>query len=273
MNMLTTIARKINESNIDKTKTVSINLLKFDKSFKEVFTQEESKVERIAFDMTEHGFDKSQPIIITEDYSILDGNSRFLAAQRAGIKTVPVIIKRFDNKEDALVYEYKLQLNRRNLTDAEIFLAYTKLQELRIKRGDKGRTDEILAEQLKRSPRQINKMKEVSRKASEELLGKITRGEMTVNKAYTLIKEKEKKEAEKKNQSKRCSVNPNKAQPQIDKKSFCLAVLFVLELIEAKTTRSKLVSNQVIKAVVKGKNALTNDEKRIIADMYSKRDC
>ena len=69
---------------------VNVNKLKFDKNFKELFSQEPEKVERIAQDMKEHGFDKSQPIIVTKDFLILDGNSRYLSCQKAGISVVPV---------------------------------------------------------------------------------------------------------------------------------------------------------------------------------------
>ena len=49
---------------------VNINKLKFDKDFKELVAQGPEKVERIAQDMKEHGFDKSQPIIVTKDFLI-----------------------------------------------------------------------------------------------------------------------------------------------------------------------------------------------------------
>ncbi len=173
---------------IDKIKMVSLDSLQFDPDFKEVFTQEKSKVDRIVADIKCNGFDKSQPIIITSDYSILDGNSRFLAAKEAGIKTVPVIIKHFDNKEDALIYEYNLQLNRRNLSDAESFTAFQKLDELRNKTGTKSYTDDKIAEQLNKSPRQISKMREVSKKASSEVLKGLKDGSLSLNKAYTQMK-------------------------------------------------------------------------------------
>jgi len=266
--MLTTIARKISEANIDKTKTVSINLLKFDKSFKEVFTQEESKVERIALDMTEHGFDKSQPIIITEDYSILDGNSRFLAAQKAGIKTVPVIMKRFENKEDAIVYEYKLQLNRRNLTDAEIFSAFVKLQEIRLARGGKGRTDEALAEQLQKSPRQVTKMKEVSKKATEEIIAKIMNGEISLNRAYTVIKEEERKKIDIKTVQKTDSHTSSRVnEMKIHKESFRLGILYALNNIESLQSRNSVLKDSLVSKITGEKVDLKPSEKKAILSL------
>ena len=86
---------------IDKIIMVSIEKLSFEKDYKAVFKQEEEKVNRIAADMTIHGYDKSQVIITNEKFEILDGNSRYMAAKKAGIKKVPVTIKHFNSKKEA----------------------------------------------------------------------------------------------------------------------------------------------------------------------------
>lgn len=267
MKMITMITRKISETQLDRVKKIDINLLKFDEIFKRIFTQEETKVERIAADMKENGFDKSQPIIITEDFSILDGNSRFLAAQKAGINTVPVIIKRFENKEDALIYEYKLQLNRRNLTDAEIFSAFIKLQELRIARGEKGRTDEALAEQLQKSPRQITKMKEVSIKATEEIMAKIMNGEISLNKAYTIIKEEERKKSDMKAVQKAGTHSSRSNEMKIHKESFRLGILYALNNIDSVRSRNSVLKDSLINKITGEKAALTPSEKKTILSL------
>lgn len=48
-----------NKFDSERIQMVEISKLKFDKDFKELFTQEPEKVERIVQDMKEHGFDKS----------------------------------------------------------------------------------------------------------------------------------------------------------------------------------------------------------------------
>lgn len=160
---------------------VNINKLKFDKGFKELFSQEPEKVERIAQDMKEHGFDKSQPIIVTKDFLILDGNSRYLSSQKAGISVVPVIIKNFTNKEEALRYELHLQLDRRNLTDSQIYAAFLRLEELKSVAKSEGKstedfTDAKLAVQLNKSERQIQKIRELTKKADEQTLDELAKG-------------------------------------------------------------------------------------------------
>src|SRR5574344_1982696 len=81
----------------ERVKIVSISKLKFDEDFKGLFEQEPEKVERITENMKQNGFDKSQPIIVTPDWKILDGNSRYLAAKKANIEYVPVVVKVFNS--------------------------------------------------------------------------------------------------------------------------------------------------------------------------------
>ncbi len=172
---------------------VALSKLHFDKDFKNLFQQEPVKVDKIAADMEVNGFDKSQPIILTTDYSILDGNSRYLASKKAGIKYVPAVFKRFQNKDEALRYELHLQLDRRNLSDAEIFTLFQKLEKMKLRLKKEGEpftefTDEKIANQLNKSARQVQKIRELTKKASEQTLDKITSGQITINQAYNEVK-------------------------------------------------------------------------------------
>ena len=176
---------------------VEISKLHFDKDFKELFAQEPEKVDRICKDMLINGFDKSQPIIATEDGSILDGNSRYMAASKADIKIVPVIYKNFPNKNEALIYELHLQLDRRNLSDAEIFKMFTKLEEMKTSAKKEGNSidcfsDAKIADSIHKSERQVQKIRELTRKAAPVTLHKIESGEISINQAYSEIKKTEK---------------------------------------------------------------------------------
>ena len=174
----------------DKIFTVSIDKLHFDEDYKAVFKQEEDKVQRIAEDMMTNGFDKSQPIIIDENYAILDGNSRFMACQIAGITKVPVIIKKFESRKDALLYELGLQMNRRNIADDSVLIdTYHTVAAMKDEEGNKLFTDVEIAEKLGVSPRQISKAKEVDLKANDELKDALKNGEISLNKAYNSMKE------------------------------------------------------------------------------------
>lgn len=175
---------------------VEVSKLHFDKDFKGLFSQEPEKVDRICKDMLINGFDKSQPIIATEDSSILDGNSRYMAASKAGIKYVPVVYKTFQDKNEALIYEFHLQLDRRNLSDAEIYKMFTKLEELKNHAKKEGNsiasfTDSIIASSIHKSERQVQKIRELTRKAAPGTLQKIESGEMSINQAYSEVKKTE----------------------------------------------------------------------------------
>jgi len=177
----------------ERIQMVDISKLKFDKDFKELFAQEPDKVERIAANMKEHGYDKSMPIIVTKNFTIIDGNSRYLACQKAGITMAAIAVKDFADKDEALRYELHLQLDRRNLSDAEIFKLFKKLEEMKAKAKKEGKTTESftdarLAEQLKKSERTVQKMRELSRKADDATIEKVTSGEVSINQAYAEVK-------------------------------------------------------------------------------------
>ena len=190
-NILNKAAKAVNTE--DKIFTVSIEKLHFDEDYKAVFKQEEDKVQRIAEDMKANGFDKSQPIILDENYAILDGNSRYMACQIAGITKVPVIIKKFESKKEALLYALGLQMNRRNIADESILIdTYNKLATMKDEEGNKLFTDVEIAEKLRVSPRQISKAKEVDLKATDEIKAALRAGEISLHKAYTTMKEEKK---------------------------------------------------------------------------------
>ncbi len=192
-NILNKAAKAVNTE--DKIFTLSIEKLHFDEDYKAVFKQEEDKVQRIAEDMKANGFDKSQPIILDENYAILDGNSRYMACQIAGITKVPVIIKKFESKKEALLYALGLQMNRRNIADESILIdTYNKLAAMKDEEGNKLFTDVEIAEKLRVSPRQISKAKEVDLKATDEIKAALRAGEISLHKAYTTMKEEKKTE-------------------------------------------------------------------------------
>ena len=91
---------------------------------------DDEKLEELASSIKEHGV--IQPILVSHSengfYSIIEGERRWRAAKKAGIKTIPAIIKDFDNlkiQEVALIEN----LQRENLNPVEEALGYKKLME------------------------------------------------------------------------------------------------------------------------------------------------
>ena len=178
-----------NSFNSERIHIVKLSKLKFDKDFKDMFRQEPEKVERLALSIRKHGYDNSQPIIVTSDYHILDGNSRVLACQKEGIEFVPVVMKQFTDKESALRYELHLQTSRRNLDSKTLIAALQKYDYLKgkgNKTGDKGKTSELLGKELGVSSKTIEKARKIL-KESPELSEKIANNEISLNAAFNQL--------------------------------------------------------------------------------------
>ncbi|MDY5917035.1 MAG: ParB/RepB/Spo0J family partition protein [Treponema sp.] len=245
-----------------KIKMVNVEQLKFDREFKAVFQQEIDKVTEIANDIRLNGFDKTRPIVVTEAYIIVDGHSRFMAAKKAGLQQVPVIIKKFESRDATIEYEYKMQLNSRRLTDGEYFDAFIKLDEFR--RSDPnatGKSDEAIAKQLNKSARQVSKMREIAKKASPELLSKIKSNSISLNKAYEFIKASEKKTSG-------TSEKENQTGKGINSDSFKLEVLFVLSELERGRKKSQILKDKRIAKLSLSELKLSEEEVSKIAERF-----
>ena len=257
MNIFGKKDKKANDKDNARIKMVEVSQLHFDRDFKNVFQQE------IANDMVINGFDKSRPIIVTETYIIVDGHSRFMAAKKAGLEKVPVIIKKFDSRDETIEYEYKMQLNSRRLTDGEYFAAFLKLDEIRKSNPNaQGSSDEAIGKQLNKSARQVCKMREIARKADAALLEKIQNGTVSINKAYELIKTAEaKKKAGETVVEEETATNTDKG---INQDSFKLGVMFVLSELEKGRKKGQIVKDKRIAKLELGElNLLEEDVARI----------
>lgn len=250
-----------------KIKMVNVEQLKFDREFKAVFQQESDKVTEIANDIGLNGFDKTRPIVVTEAYIIVDGHSRFMAAKKAGLQQVPVIIKKFESRDATIEYEYKMQLNSRRLTDGEYFDAFIKLDEFR--RSDPnatGKSDEAIAKQLKKSARQVSKMREIAKKATPELLNKIRTNQISLNKAYEVIKEIEAKKNDTK--STISSFQTSNTGKGINSDSFKLGVLFVLSELEKGRKKSQILKDKRIAKLELGELNLSEEDVQKISQRF-----
>jgi len=245
MNIFGNKNKKANDKDNAKIKLVEVSQLRFDRDFKNVFQQENDKVAEIANDMRVNGFDKSRPIIVTEAYIIVDGHSRFMAAKKAGLEKVPVIIKKFDSRNETIEYEYKMQLNSRRLTDREYFAAFLKLYEIRRSNPNaQGSSDEAIGRQLNKSARQVCEKREIAKKADAARLEKIQNGSISINKAYELIKATE---AKKKANPEESSVIQNgNTGKGINQDSFKLGVLFVLSELEKGRKKGQILKDKRI---------------------------
>ena len=264
MRLFGNTTKKANDKDNAKIKMVEVSQLRFDRDFKNVFQQENDKVAEIANDMRVNGFDKSRPIIVPEAYIIVDGHSRFMAAKKAGIEKVPVIIKKFDSRD-----ETQLSMSIRcSSTHGEYFAAFLKLDEIRRSNpNEQGSSDEAIGRQLNKSARQVCKMREIAKKADAALLEKIQNGSVSINKAHEMIKAAEAKRktgvAEEVADEKVSNTGKG-----INSDSFKLGVLFVLSELEKGRKKSQILKDKRIAKLGLGELNLTDEDVLRISQIF-----
>lgn len=180
------------------SKEINLDKIITSPTFAGLFPRNEKMVNIIADDIKINGYDKSQPIHIwKEQGTLIDGHHRYYATQIAGLTTIPVYEHSFENEEQALEYALKLQVERRNLNDAELYIAVTKLDSLK-KRGKKaagaeepkGKSSDALGDILGTSGRKVEKIRAINRDATEEVQKAIKNDKMSINAAYKTTRQK-----------------------------------------------------------------------------------
>jgi ParB family chromosome partitioning protein len=164
-----------------------------DADLSSIFAIKADKAAEIAADMRLNGYDKSQPVVIDGELKfVVDGHTRLAAAKMAGLAEIPVVEKSFETKEDAVLYCYRRQLARRNLTPSEILMAVQRLEGRRAKYGT-GRAGASLAKELGVSPATVNRAKKVLAEAPKEKIEAIKNGNKTITGVFNEIKKPEAK--------------------------------------------------------------------------------
>ncbi|HUP45495.1 MAG TPA: ParB/RepB/Spo0J family partition protein [Thermoanaerobaculia bacterium] len=90
----------------------------------------EASIEELARSVREHGI--VQPLVVTragDRYKLIAGERRFRAAQRAGLRTVPAVIKELVQEGDALQIALIENIQREDLNPMEEATAYHQLNE------------------------------------------------------------------------------------------------------------------------------------------------
>jgi len=186
-----------NTQNIDQgSQMMKLTDIVTQEEFSGLFPIQQDLVNKITESISKYGYDKSQPITVWEyedqKYVVVDGHTRMKAAEKLGFEIIPVIVMPFLNRKEAQRYTIKRQVERRNLTQAEILIAANLLKNKETRDGT-GRSVEILSKDIGVSPSTLVHAKTVSEKASEEDIKAIKNGEKTINSVYKEIKNKKQK--------------------------------------------------------------------------------
>jgi ParB family chromosome partitioning protein len=90
----------------------------------------EASIEELARSVREHGI--VQPLVVTragDRYELIAGERRYRAAQKAGLRTVPVIVKEMVQQSDALQIALIENIQREDLNPMEEAAAYHQLHQ------------------------------------------------------------------------------------------------------------------------------------------------
>lgn len=172
---------------------VPVENIYYDDDFQDLFPLDEAVISKICESIKKNSYDKSQPIHVLKDtMTLIDGHNRFEAAKRCGLKEIPVYFHRFENKQDAIEYALLLQLNRRNLNDAELFEAIGFLDKLKNKGMqtadvERGKSAELLAKKIGVSRSKIEKARTIKNKGDEETIKAVSNGDISINAGYNAI--------------------------------------------------------------------------------------
>ena len=179
-----------------KTDYINISELIVQNPFASIFPIGSDTLDSISKDMETNGFDDIFPIIAWEGKNIVvDGHTRFAAAKAAGLKEVSVHFKSFENEDDAILYSFHIQRNRRNMSDEDILSCLSLLDTIHGSR-DKGnptlsrkKTNELRAKELGISPHKVDKARKVMEHGNEQIRESISSGEKSINKAFQEVQE------------------------------------------------------------------------------------
>ena len=119
--------------------------IKLQLTLKSIFDQGETEITKICEDMKLNGYNAGNPATVSQAGVLVEGHTRYPAAQRAELKKIALVYKHFKSEEEMIEYTYNQQLHRRNLSEQKIFKAYKQLRELTNADGKKTKTDVQIA--------------------------------------------------------------------------------------------------------------------------------
>jgi ParB family chromosome partitioning protein len=180
-----------NAGKVALSRLVKVGDIKTRKEFEGLFPHVPANFEKIKRRMEEKGYDNSQPVHLweTEGKAVLiDGHHRVLASKEVGIAEIPGYFHSFEDIEEAVEYAIALQVERRNLSDAELLIMLKVVDQLKARGkgagGEKGKSAKRTAEILGTNASKIEKARIVEKYGGEEIKGKVASGELSLNQAY-----------------------------------------------------------------------------------------
>ena len=177
-----------------------VNKIKIDKSFSELFAEREDIYEALLDNMKENGYREDKPPVLWRDI-LVEGHHRVRAAIDAGIKQIPVIRMEFKDKDEAIEFALREQLNRRNINTQEkirlVELLYAKEQTLAKERqgvasndADVCKASEAVGKKIHISTTAVERILRIIKSKDTNLIDKVANEELSISGACKLLKKK-----------------------------------------------------------------------------------
>ena len=181
------LLRSRNKPQLDKVTYVKTSDIKLHKDFQSLFPINPAVRDAIAASIRKNGFDENHPLIIwLEQGYLTDGHTRLAASKLVGLRKVPVVYKSFPDLDAALEYARRLQFDRRNLTDPDLFAYVLRLDVDNL--PGIGRKQERLARLCNISVTKAVRIIKVKKDGSQKQHNAILNGSATIHSIYELMK-------------------------------------------------------------------------------------
>ena len=184
------------------TTLVDPDTLSTRKPFSKLFPIHEETLAAISQDMEANGFDPVFPLVVWQEENIVvDGHTRFAVARKMHLDQVPVVFKSFEDEDDALLYSFHVQRNRRNMSDNDIVKCLALLDNMQRKDESEQKTtrreeNEAHAKALGISPQKVDKARKVMEHGSPDIREQVESGEKTINKAFNEVQDQRRESGE-----------------------------------------------------------------------------
>ena len=175
---------------------LDVSDIRIERPFSVFFPINDDTLNAIRIDMKTNGFDAGFPLIVWKETNILvDGHTRFIAAKEMGVERLPVLFREFESEDDAVLYAFHIQRNRRNLTDDHIIRCLEVLDKIGSKKtaddgkpkAEKKEPAEKIAKELGTSKSKVEKARKIIEAGDGEIRERVESGKTSINKAYNDI--------------------------------------------------------------------------------------
>ncbi len=185
------------------TQTIETCSLNTREPFVSLFPISNDTLAAIRQDMETNGFDPVFPIVVwEEEFIVVDGHTRFIAATELDMEKVPVVLKSFESEDDAVLYSFHIQRNRRNMSDEDILKCLALLDSIHgsdeqdAPKKTLKALNEDRAKELGISPGKVDKARKVLEHADDQIREQVKTGEKSINQAFNDIQKSRRESGE-----------------------------------------------------------------------------